>query len=352
MNRTSDQTSPPSTASEVLERATRLAGSGQAREAVAALCAFNRQHRSAEIEKAIVRFRHDAYLQLDSAIPRAAWPPKADDPFPDIVGVPTIGAAELSMPMLVGSLEHHASLFIHGLLSEDQSRGLADDVLAAVQHAESWLEGREEQGSTSYFSAFTHRGHSPMRVTWKTCVPLGQVATSESPRTFFDLLEALDANGVLTLIEEYLGEPPVFLANKGAIRRSAPDMVGGWHQDGAVYGVDARAIALWIALSPCGPAIAPGLDLVPGRFDDLVAFDMVPPGLPAISDATIAELTDRLPSVRPSFEAGDAVFFHQLTPHQAGTGAGFTDHRLAIEMWFFAQSSADDSLFPLWLGTR
>ena len=47
---------------------------------------------------------------------------------------------------------------------------------------------------------------------------------------------------------------------------------GRWHQDGAFLGEHIRAFNCWLALTPCGTD-APGLDIVPKRFDHIVPND-------------------------------------------------------------------------------
>jgi hypothetical protein len=280
-----------------------------------------------------------------------AWPRHDPDPFPEVDGAPEITAAELDLATLGGSIEHHGCLMVRDLLSADQLALMVHDVDRAIEHGRAVLAGEEEEGATSWFAAFDHAGNRPMQFTWGWSVPKGQVATAESPRAFFDLLEILTDLGVLDLVTDYFGEPPHYLAIKGAVRRTPPDHEGGWHQDGAVYGVHSKALALWIAFTPCGPDTAIGLDLIPGHYDDLVPYESTN-GLPGITDETIAEVARTRPIRRPAFDAGDAVFFNHLIPHQTGTGPGFTDDRLAVEMWFFAPSTIRTDMYPLWLGTR
>ena len=58
-------------------------------------------------------------------------------------------------------------------------------------------------------------------------------------------------------------------ANKCTLRRVPIDANTDWHQDGAFLGAGIRALNVWLALSDCG-VDAPGLDLVPRRFDDVL----------------------------------------------------------------------------------
>ena len=54
------------------------------------------------------------------------------------------------------------------------------------------------------------------------------------------------------------------------LRRTQPEVgTTWWHQDGAFLGADIRALNVWLSLSHCGRD-APGLDIVPRRFDRIV----------------------------------------------------------------------------------
>ncbi len=98
----------------------------------------------------------------------------------------------------------------------------------------------------------------------------GALWTADSPRMLFELLDVVDATGIGALVEGYFGERPALSANKCTLRRVPADASTNWHQDGAFLGRDVTTLNLWLALSPCG-ADAPGLDIVPRRFDDILA---------------------------------------------------------------------------------
>ena len=80
---------------------------------------------------------------------------------------------------------------------------------------------------------------------------------------------SLHALGLRTIVSDYLGGRPVLSANKCTLRRVSVKTNGDWHQDGAFLGRGIRAINMWLTLTPCG-VDAPGLDLVPRRFDAIV----------------------------------------------------------------------------------
>ena len=95
----------------------------------------------------------------------------------------------------------------------------------------------------------------------------GGVWTADSPRVLADLVDTLEAVGLAPLITAYLGERPVLSVNKCTLRRVGVEPGNAnWHQDGAFLGEGIRSLNVWMSLSHCG-VDAPGLDVVPRRFD-------------------------------------------------------------------------------------
>ena len=159
--------------------------------------------------------------------------------------------------------------------------------------------------------------------------------------------ELIEQTGIGALVEGHLGERPALSANKNTLRRVPTDTNTNWHQDGAFLGQDVRTLNLWIALSPCGTD-APGLDLVPRRFDtvlpagtDGAIFDW------SVSPDVVAEAAGDVAVVRPEFEAGDVLLFDHLMLHRTAVAEGMTRERHAIESWFFAPSGFPDGQIPL-----
>ena len=110
---------------------------------------------------------------------------------------------------------------------------------------------------------------------------------------------------------------PVLSVHKTTLRKADPSVGGAWHQDGAFMG-DARALNLWLSLSRCGD-LAPGLDLVPRRLDEIV----IEHGVDARRRAAPGRRPARRPatwrSCGPIFEPGDALFFDEMFLHQTGS---------------------------------
>jgi hypothetical protein len=166
----------------------------------------------------------------------------------------------------------------------------------------------------------------------------GAVWTADSPRMLFDLLEVVDETGIGALITDYLGERPALSANKCTLRRVPLTTSTGWHQDGAFLGTEVRTMNLWLSLAHCGQD-APGLDVVPRRFDDV--FDW------AVGEEVVAREAGPAGVLRPLFGPGDALLFDHLFLHSTAVTAEMTRERHAIETWFFSPSSYPKGQIPL-----
>jgi hypothetical protein len=148
--------------------------------------------------------------------------------------------------------------------------------------------------------------------------------------------------GVKRVVTDYFGESPALSLIKIAQRRLAPEASGGWHQDAAVYGADARTLNVWVPVSRCGD-IAPGLEMWPRRLDHIVETI----GSEGVAEffarkSEVAKLTDQLAPARPVFDAGDAAIFDQFLLHRTAAGPAFSETRYGFESWFFAPSTYPD----------
>lgn len=139
--------------------------------------------------------------------------------------------------------------------------------------------------------------------------------------------------------------------NKCTLRRVFPDAFkpdapSFWHQDGAFLG-NVRALNIWLSLSRCGD-VAPGLDIIPRRFDHIVptgtegaVFDW------SVSQTVAEEAAGEAPILRPIFEPGDALMFDELFLHATGADPGMPNARYAVECWFFGPSAFPSGCAPL-----
>jgi hypothetical protein len=170
---------------------------------------------------------------------------------------------------------------------------------------------------------------------------------ADSPRFMFEILDLYTALGLRSVVSDYLGSRPVLSANKCTLRRVSVKTNGDWHQDGAFLGSGIRAINMWLTLTACG-VDAPGLDLVPRRFDSIVEtgtggahFDW------AVGPEVVKRVSADVGVVRPQFDAGDLLIFDDLFLHRTAVEPEMTRERHAIEMWCFAADAYPSGQVPL-----
>lgn len=281
---------------------------------------------------------------------RAPWPPNLPDPQPDWSnGLPEVGRERLSGDVIGGSILHHGSLLVRGLIDAAGVRRLVDVLDRTFEDAAAALQGREPRPD-SYFSPYPLGPDGEMTEEGRVFVMRdGGVWTADSPRALDAVIQELRRAGVVDAIEDYLGEPSLLSVGKSTLRRVPPTSSSGWHQDGAFLGPEIRTVNCWIALTDCGEE-APGLDIYPRRLDAVLSetgahdadYDW------SAGDSVVDELARRTaPIVSPRFKAGDAMFFDQLCLHRTGVRPGMTKDRLAIESWLFAGSTFPMKQIPL-----
>jgi hypothetical protein len=342
-----------------LARAERLVAGGRGLEAIGVLEAANRAHRDAAIEMTLVKLRHRAFAELD----RGSDPSVlvlADDPFPDVHGVPPeIEAGALDAEILRGAVQHHGSLLVRGLIPEATTAHLRDNIDRAFAAHEAHAENRSaELGVEAWYTPLADRGIDDGILDFDRQFgnSVDTLLAADSPRALFDVLDLYRRIGVVSVLTDYFGEHPTLSARKTTLRRLHADRFfealdrrgsdSGWHQDGAFLGAHVRTMNLWVALSECGRD-APSLDLIARRVDRLLstgteaaAFDW------AASRAVVEEIGAEF-IVRPEFAPGDAIFFDGLMVHQTGAAPAMTEIRYAIESWFFAPSTYPLEWIPL-----
>jgi len=283
---------------------------------------------------------------------RALWPPSLPDPQPNWTdGIAEISRERLSGDVIGGSLLHHGSLLVRGLVDERGVRRLTHALERAFEDAAVVMDRGAEPKAGSYFAPYPLDPDAEMTEAgrifgWQ----VDAIWAADSPPALDLLIEELRRAGVVDAVEDYLGEAAYLSVGKSTLRRVPPTRNHGWHQDGAFLGPEIRTVNCWLALSDCGED-APGLELYPRRLNGLVAetgardaaYDW------SVGEAVVAELSQRnaAPVVSPRFKAGDAMFFDQLCLHRTGVRPGMTKDRLAIESWLFAGSTFPMKQIPL-----
>lgn len=331
----------------LLADADRLAAAGQGPQAIDLLTGANRARPDTALEQRLVALRHQV-LATSPRRPLAGLPAEvtAEEPPGPLAPTPP---AELTVAALRRGLAHHGCVLVRGLIPPERAEALARGVDRALDAFDACID--EPRGTSAPpwyvpFDADPRKYRVGGRRAWVRAS--GALWTADSPRMLFELLDLVDTTGIGALVEGYFGERPALSANKCTLRRVPLDTSTNWHQDGAFLGRHVRTLNLWLALSPCG-ADAPGLDIVPRRFDDILPtgtdgalFDW------SVSPTLVEEAAGGADAiVRPEFAPGDALLFDHLFVHRTGIAPRMTRERWAIETWFFGPSTYPEGQIPL-----
>lgn len=315
------------------ERTPDLAGSHLFAE-IEALSRKNRSNLDSDVERELLRLRHEGFLALGAGarpevrVPTASAPKVAIDPTVGLAVAHSLPGAEVVRSTIL----EHGSLVVRGLLGPTGVSRLQGAVEMTLEARGRALSGSEPKNSSPWYAEFARLSDNGARAFTESS---GALAV-DSPRGVFQLLETFREAGVDRLAAEYLGGPPILSAEKSVFRRVAPSTYATWHQDGAFLGENIRTLDVWIALSHCGKT-APSLEILPRRVSRVL-----PTGAFFSWDLDEKEIEKAFPgytTVLAEFEPGDAILFDQLCVHRSGHAPGMTEPRLAIECWLFAANS-------------
>jgi hypothetical protein len=329
-------------------RADALVAEGKILDAVDALTTGNRTLRDTALDRHLVRLRHEAYREVRDASCDAAWPVVA--PGDDLVadGLPTIAANELTPEVVSTGIFRHGCLRVRRLVPEQRVHRLAEGIDRAIAGYDAHAAGVTSDETTPWFEPFKPRHEYTVGVKRAWVRDSGGVWTADSPRVLSELIDTMHEVGLDRVINAYLGERPVMSVNKCTLRRVGNDpRDASWHQDGAFLGEGIRSINVWMSLSHCGRD-APGLDVVPRRFDRVLETGTDDAFFPwAVGSSVVDRVTTTCPVHRPVFEPGDVLLFDDLFLHRTAAEPAMPRHRHAIETWFFAPSAYPDGQIPL-----
>ena len=317
-----------------------------------ALTEENRKRPDPAIERRLVQLRHAAFDRLRSRAPGELPPlqgeaPEAPLPRPD--GLPEVSSRELTTETMRAGILGGGSLLVRGLLPADRAARLKRGIDRCFEQRDAFLAGASPAETTPWFDPFAPSPAYPLDPVQRNRMKAGGHAAwaPDSPRMLFELLATFEDAGLTPLISEYLGERPALSMNKSVLRRVTPQSGTDWHQDGAFLGRGIRTLNVWIALSRCGD-VAPGLDVVSRRFDEIVETGTEGAWFPwAVSPQKVDEAAGGEPIARPTFEAGDALLFDHFCLHRTAVDPAMSEHRYATETWCFAPSVYPDKTVPL-----
>jgi len=334
--------------SELVVRADALERDGRLRAAIDVLCEANRLQRDIEIERRLVRLRHDAFAEIDRSQALATWPPTIPDHDPpDELGPLTLSSPrELTLDTLRHGIYRYGSVHVRGAIPPDRVARLVECIDRAFDGYDAHAAGAPASETTPWFEPFNAPEVAEPGIRRRWTRDASGIQVADSPRALFELLDTLEAVGFRDLVADHLGEPAVLSMAKCVLRRVSLDTVPSWHQDGAFLGDDLRAVNVWITLTDCGRD-APGLDLVGRRFDHVVETGTEGAAFDTFAGQAVVERVAPGAIVRPTFAAGDILIFDELLLHRSAVDPSMTRERHAIETWFFAPSRYPEELVPL-----
>lgn len=303
------------------------------------------------LERLLVEWRCRQFATAPVTPARQDWPPAYADPFPDVPGLPEIQPHQLNAATLAGSILHHGSLLVRGLIDPVIAASLAEDVDRAFAGRVRQNEVYDDDLSTPWYRRLRlPSDHLVERSREFVEAGFAGLYMVDSPRILARFLDVLRTTQVVPMIAGYMGEPPYLSAGKTTIRRVPSSMkTTSWHQDGAFLGQHVRSVNLWLSLSHCG-VDASGLDIVPRRLDYLA--ERGTPGAYFdwdVSDETARRAAGDTPVASPVFRPGDALLFDHMMLHRTGLPANMTRDRYAIEAWMFAPSHYPMEHLPLFI---
>ncbi len=263
---------------------------------------------------------------------------------PAAQGLPELTAAQLTPGLLRAAILRDGCALVRGLIGREPALRFAHGIDRSFAAREQRDAGHPHDAG--YYDEFTPdpRVGDELERGW---IKLGGgVLGVDSPALNFQMMELFANAGLPELVAGYLGEPPLVTAQKTTLRKAEPAVPGGWHQDGKFMG-PVRALNLWLSLSRCGD-VAPGLDIVPRRLDQLVTTQTDEAMLDyMVSQRVAVQVAADTPIQRPIFEPGDALLFDELFLHKTGSDPGMPESRYAIENWFFGGSGFPADYVPL-----
>jgi hypothetical protein len=298
-----------------------------------------------ELRRKLLALRHRAGVELlDRPADAPQFPLPDAAALPEAQGLPEFSRAQVTPGLLRAAILRDGCLLVRGLVDRDDALGMAAQIDRAFAERDRQDGGGEGQaGCYEPFSPDERFGEVEGRDWIKQG---GGVLAADSPILAFEMFELFAQAGVPQLVEGYLGEPALISIQKTTLRKADPSVSGAWHQDGYFLG-DVRALNLWLSLSRCGD-VAPGLDIVPRRLDDLVTTQTEEAILSyQVSQERAQEAAGEKGIIRPIFEPGDALFFDDRFLHQTGSDPSMPNPRFAIENWFFGPSGFPSEYAPL-----
>lgn len=309
------------------------------------LTATNRDAPRRDTERELLRLRNLAGIRrLEAAGTAATYAEPDFDALPESDALPEIAGDALTPGLLRAGILRDGCLLVRGLIPSGEAMRLAASIDRSFAERERHDAG--EPVDEAHYAEFEPDPGVGVELSRPWIKSGGGLLAVDAPALSFQMMELFAAAGLPGLVQDYLGEPAVTSAQKTTLRKAAPSVPGGWHQDGKFMG-PVRSLNLWLALSRCGD-LAPGLDIVPRRIDHHVTAhtDEAPLDY-VVSQRMAEEAAGEKPILRPIFAPGDALFFDELFLHKTGSDPEMPEFRFAIENWFFGGSAFPAEYAPI-----
>jgi hypothetical protein len=258
-------------------------------------------------------------------------------------GLPEVSPTNLSAGVIRGAILERGCLLVRGLVDGGEAGRIALGIERALQAWDAVEEGSVPE--CGYFEPFEPDPRFELHQrSWIKAA--GALWMADSPLLTGEICWIFDELGFARLAGEYLQERPLLSVQKGTLRKVVPGTAPGWHQDGQFLG-SVKALNIWIALSRCGD-VAPGMDLVPRRLDEIV--ETGTEGAPLdwnVAEDVVSDVAGERGVVRPIFNPGDALLFDEMFLHTTAAEATMPHPRYAIEAWLFGASRYPAEYAPL-----
>ncbi len=251
------------------------------------------------------------------------------DLFPGVVGAPEISGAELTAAHVASGLRHHGALVVRGLVAPAEV-----ERLCGLIDGRDWsqpLVPTDEQGQPS-------QGSAPMKC---------------SAAALQGLVEAYHNAGMGAVMTDYLGEAPVLLSERLQIDRQILKLGLPWHQDGAFFGGNIRAVNSFLSLDECGTDVT-GLSVVTRRLDEVLGVEAGQRAPLSYGNSfdhkEVVAMAGIGRVVTPILGPGDAIFIDEMTLHRTAKPPKNPRPRTWAVTWFCAPSRFPEQRHPLWFG--
>jgi hypothetical protein len=336
---------PADAVDDVLREVNALRAKGDFRGAIDRLTAANRKAYDLRLERALVDTRFEGGAEHQPSRGEVISAPIEAEP--STGEVVEVDASGMTVEAVRSGWARSGCLLVRGLVEPERASRLSSGIDAALSAFDATEAGDSSVDRGWYSPRWIHDRSGSAGLSRKLNREMGALCTYYSPRMLFELIEVVHDTGVGKLMTDFLGERPLLSANKCTLRRVPPeDMLSGWHQDGAFLGDRVGAFNVWITLTSCGRD-APGLDIVPRRFDRVLPSDDGAIFDWSLSEKAVMAAAGEIAVVRPEFQAGDALLFDHRLVHRTASTSAMVRERYAIESWFFAPSAYPSDQVPL-----